>query len=133
MPLTEEVKTKVNIKCDGPGCEISYWWVNEEVGKDADKLHSSVYRFLILGEFMGGKWLFCSKYCLLQWLKKYNTFPKSPKEIREEEGEAKKVQEAKDRETQRLIDMAENEGLAPQQCSCASASSAPCQQHGVFG
>ena len=61
MPLTEEVKTKVEIKCDGPDCTISYWWINEEVGKDAEKLPDTVYRFLILAEFMGGKWLFCSK------------------------------------------------------------------------
>lgn len=110
MPLTEEVRTKVEIKCDGPDCKISYWWMNEDIGKDADKLHDSVYRFLILAEFMGGKWLFCGKYCLLNWLKKY-TAPKSPKEIREAQEEEKKVQEAKDREAQRLIDMAENEGM----------------------
>jgi hypothetical protein len=110
VPLTEEVKTKVEIKCDGPDCPISYNWINEEVGKDAEKLPDPVYRFLILAEFMDRKWIFCSKYCMLQWLKKYEA-PKSPREKRVAEEEAKAVQDAKDKEAQRLLEIAENEGL----------------------
>lgn len=110
MSIGQVVETKVEIKCDGPDCPISYNWKQEEVGEDAEKLPDPVFRFLILAGFTHGKWVFCSKYCLLQWMKHYEA-PKSPREIRVIEEEAKTVQEAKDREAQRLLEIAENEGM----------------------
>jgi hypothetical protein len=110
VPLIEEVKTKVEVKCDGPDCTVSYRWINEEVGQDAEKLPDPVSRFIIFAEFLGGKAIFCGKYCLLQWLKKYEA-PKTPREKRELEEEAKKVRAEKDAEAQRLLEIAENEGL----------------------
>lgn len=116
MPLIEEVRTKVEVKCDGPDCPVSYWWVTEEVGQDATKLPDPVHRFLIVAEFLGKKAIFCGKFCLLQWLKKYEA-PKLPREIRELEDEQKKVKAERDAEAKRLLEIAENEGMGSR-CIC---------------
>jgi hypothetical protein len=110
VSIAQVVETKVEIKCDGPDCPISYNWKQEDVGENADKLPDPVFRFLILAGFVENKHVFCSKYCLLQWLKTYEA-PKSPREKRVAEEEAKVVQDAKDREAQRLLEVAENEGM----------------------
>jgi len=107
---TKKVETKVEVKCDGPDCPVSYWWIQEEVGEDAEKIPDPAFRFLILAQFVSGKWTFCSKYCLMRWFKDYVP-PKSPRETREAEEEAKAIQHEKDIEAQKLTEIAENEGM----------------------
>jgi hypothetical protein len=95
LSLKQDAKTTttITIGCDNPDCKETHTWIQEDIGEDTEKLPDGAFRFLILAEFIGQKWMFCSKFCMLQWLKNYKA-PKSPKEIREaEEAEKKKIED----------------------------------------
>jgi|SRR5208283_2427294 len=82
-----ETQTHIELKCDEPSCDISYKWVDEEVGKGAP-IPDPAYRFLILAlpfnnKEGAGKWCFCSHFCLLKFLKALPT-ARSPREQLEE-------------------------------------------------
>jgi hypothetical protein len=66
------LESSVTIKCDLPGCDEKHTWIESEVAQDGSKLPAGAYRFLILAVPFGKeKWTFCSKYCLLEFLKSY--------------------------------------------------------------
>jgi hypothetical protein len=94
-------RTTISIKCDAADCPVDFKWTLNSDGADPE-LPDGAYRFIIFAGFIGGKWTFCSKYCLLHWLKTYK-IPKSPRELREEAEEAAKLQKEKDEAAEKLL------------------------------
>ena len=73
--------THIEMVCENPDCGVSFKWIEEEIAKDPDNLPDGCFRFIIFAPFIGSKHTFCSKYCLLEWLKSY-VAPQSPREQR---------------------------------------------------
>jgi hypothetical protein len=83
--MTLETRFSQNLSCDNPKCDVKLTWL--EGDQDVDAAPDAFWRFLILA-IPGGseKWTFCSKYCLLEFMKTFET-RKSPREIRAENEE----------------------------------------------
>jgi len=79
-PGTELVgRTTFRVFCDSRTCKNSVQWVLETAGENAEGVPCDAWRILILEQFEGQKETFCSKECLIRWLKNYVP-PLSPKE-----------------------------------------------------
>jgi hypothetical protein len=106
------LESSVTIKCDLPGCDQIYTWIESEVAQDGSKLPPGAYRFLILAlPFSKEKWTFCSKYCLLEFMKSYVPM-KSPKEQADAVEEKRKEIEEKEKRAAEVERMATVSELA---------------------
>lgn len=71
-----EIDARVIMKCDNPACQVEFTWkeITEQEaqrGKTPD-IPDGAYRFLIFSiPFGQEKFIFCSKYCLLEYLKTF--------------------------------------------------------------
>jgi len=74
----------VGVQCDGTGCEKILHWDPEQVKEKADAMPDGAFRIISFVPFAGGAKVFCGKFCLLEYLRKYEN-PKSPAEIAREE------------------------------------------------
>src|SRR5271169_4462887 len=99
------------IKCDCPGCEVSFTWAEEDATKENFNLPDGAYKFLILAiPFGKAKWTFCSKFCLLEFLKTLVPV-KSPREqLAEVEAKRKEIEE-KEKQAAEVERMANEGGL----------------------
>jgi hypothetical protein len=87
--MTLQTKLNQNLKCDNPKCDVVFTWL-EDPQNPEESIPEGFWRFLILAVPRSEeKWTFCSKYCLLDFMKTFEP-RKSPKEIREENEEKMK-------------------------------------------
>ena len=77
MPLT--VTQQISVVCEGPKCSQTYTWTENK----PEDVPDGAYRLLALQPFVGEKRVFCSKTCLLDWLRDYAP-PLSPRQQAEE-------------------------------------------------
>ena len=88
------LNTVVRLNCDNPDCKTSFEWIEEDAAKEGFALPDGAYRFVILAIPLGKeKWTFCSKYCLLEFMKGWVP-RKSPKEqLADVEAKRKEIEE----------------------------------------
>ena len=72
----------LQLRCDQPGCAVTLRWVQQEVQDKPEALPDGAWRLLTLATFDGAVRGFCSKYCLLEYLRGFVPL-KSPRELAE--------------------------------------------------
>lgn len=74
-----EQTTTIKVKCDYKGCSTTIIWIQQEVQTNPDSLPDAAWRLLSFGTFDGKVYGFCSKTCLLNFLRDFVPL-KSPRE-----------------------------------------------------
>jgi hypothetical protein len=81
--MSSTIKTEIVVNCDNKACTTEIRWNQEEAQRDMKTVPEAAFRILILELSNSAKAVFCSKACLLAWLRDFVPL-KSPKVLEEE-------------------------------------------------
>ena len=77
-----EQRNEIVVRCDFSGCSTTLRWIQQEVQAKPDALPDAAWRLLTFATFDGAVRGFCSKVCLLSYLREFVPL-KSPRELAE--------------------------------------------------
>ena len=77
-----EQRNEIVVRCDFSGCSTTLRWIQQEVQAKPDALPDAAWRLLTFATFDGAVKGFCSKVCLLSYLREFVPL-KSPRELAE--------------------------------------------------